>query len=113
MTLSSLEKVTLRSYVSFLTSHIFLFFYQQAQRTPDQVLGEAAFEVQTAGQVVDRGHTVSLGLALIGVGVSGDGTIAFMVSSMAFALVAAGLVLLLLPETGGRELEAISGERAA
>lgn len=52
----------------------------------------------------------AVGLALIGLGVSRVGDIAFMVSSMAFALVAAGSILLLLPETGSRELEAISGE---
>lgn len=52
----------------------------------------------------------ALGLAIISLGVSGPGDIAFMVSTLAFALVAAGLILLLLPETGNRELEAISGE---
>jgi hypothetical protein len=52
----------------------------------------------------------ALGLAVISLGVSGPGDIAFMVSTLAFALVAAGLILLLLPETGNRELEAISGE---
>lgn len=35
----------------------------------DQVLGEAAFEVQTAGQIVDGGDAIALGLA----GAGGDG----------------------------------------
>ena len=36
-----------------------------------------------------------------------------MISVVVFASLAAGLVLLLVPETGGRELEAVSAERPA
>ncbi len=52
----------------------------------------------------------ALGLALLGLGTQGFADIAFMTSSLAFVLVVAGLILLLLPETGSRELEAISDD---
>jgi putative MFS transporter len=54
-----------------------------------------------------------LGLAILSLGTSEPGNIAFMASILAFALVGGGLVLLLLPETGSRELEEISGEEGA
>lgn len=52
----------------------------------------------------------ALGLALLGLGTQGFADIAFMTSSLAFVLVVAGLILLLLPETGSRELESISDD---
>ncbi len=55
----------------------------------------------------------ALGLALLALGTRGPGNIAFMTSLLAFAVVGAGLVLLLLPETGRRELESISHEAEA
>lgn len=99
-------------------SWILFVFASTAQQTIARAVSTELFPTAYRGTASGWNAMVetlgaALGLALIGVGVSGDGTIAFMVSSMAFALVAAGLVLLLLPETGGRELEAISGERAA
>ena len=55
----------------------------------------------------------ALGLAVLSLGTREPGNIAFMTSLLALALVGAGLVLMLLPETGRRELEAISGESEA
>jgi MFS-type transporter involved in bile tolerance (Atg22 family) len=55
----------------------------------------------------------ALGLAILGLGTDTAGNIAFMTSALAFTVVAGGLLLLLLPETGRRELEAISGEGRA
>ena len=55
----------------------------------------------------------ALGLTILSFGTDAAGNIAFMTSVLAFALVGGGLLLLLLPETGRRELEAISGEVGA
>jgi putative MFS transporter len=51
------------------------------------------------------------GLLLVGLGTNEPGDIARVTSLLSLAVLAAGLALLLLPETGGRELEMISGER--
>jgi putative MFS transporter len=55
----------------------------------------------------------ALGLGILSLGTHAPGNIGFMTSLLAFAVVGAGLLLLLLPETGSRELEAISGEGGA
>ncbi len=51
----------------------------------------------------------ALGLALVGLGTREAADLAAAVPAVSLALAAAGLSLLLLPETGRRELEAISG----
>jgi len=53
------------------------------------------------------------GLGVLGLGTRARGDIADMTSLLAVGAVVAGLVLLLLPETGQRELEAISEEPGA
>jgi MFS family permease len=53
------------------------------------------------------------GLALVGAGTQAPGDIARLTSLVAPVTVLGGLVLLLLPETGRRELETISAEAAA
>jgi MFS family permease len=51
------------------------------------------------------------GLFVVGWGTSLAVDLSTMISAVAFAALLAGLVLLLLPETGRRELEEISSER--
>jgi putative MFS transporter len=50
------------------------------------------------------------GLALVGMATEATGDLARAISTLAFAMLAAGLLLLFLPETRRRELEAISGD---
>ena len=51
------------------------------------------------------------GLFLVGAGTTRAIEITSMISGVAFASLLAGLVLLVLPETGRRELEEISADR--
>jgi hypothetical protein len=56
----------------------------------------------------------AIGLALVSVGSQvSDADIPRMASLLALSTAAGGLCLLALPETRSRELEAISGDRAA
>jgi MFS family permease len=50
------------------------------------------------------------GLGLVGVGIASGASLPTMVSALAVLTVVAGAALFLLPETSGRELEAISAE---
>jgi MFS family permease len=53
------------------------------------------------------------GLALVGMGTEAPGDIARLTSALSLTTLAAAVVILMLPETRRRELEAISGEDAA
>ncbi len=99
-------------------SWVFFVFCQTAQQTITRAVSTELFPTAYRGTASGWNALVetlgaALGLALVGLGTAVPGQIAVVTSMIAFALVAGGLVLLLLPETGSRELEAISGEEGA
>jgi len=73
---------------------------------PTSYRGTSAGWLQLAEAVGRSG-----GLFLVGAGTSRAIDIASMISGVAFASLLAGIVLLMLPETGRRELEEISADR--
>jgi MFS family permease len=95
-------------------SWVLFVFCTTAQHTITRAVASELFPTEHRGTASGWNALVetlgaALGLAILGLGTESSGNIAFMASSLAFALVIAGLILLLLPETGSRELEAISG----
>ena len=90
---------------------------ETALRTITRAVATELFPTAVRGTATGWGALLemvgaALGLAILGVGTEAPADIAFMTSVLALALVGAGVVLLLLPETGSRELEAISRDGA-
>lgn len=90
-------------------------FCSTAQQTITRAIASELFPTSYRGTASGWNALVetlgaALGLAILALGPDVPGSIAWMTSLLAFALVAGGVILLLLPETGSRELEAISRE---
>jgi predicted MFS family arabinose efflux permease len=96
---------------------ILFVFCSTAQQTISRAVTSELFPTSYRGTASGFGALVetlgaAIGLGVLSLGTVAPGTIALMTSGLAFAMFGAGFVLLLLPETGSRELEAISGEGA-
>jgi MFS family permease len=99
-------------------SWVLFVFCQTAQQTITRAVSTELFPTAYRGTASGWNALVetvgaALGLALVGLGTAVPGRIAVMTSLIAFVVVVGGFFLMLLPETGSRELEAISGEEVA